>query len=84
MIVGTIVLEDTTINFRELNGQMELTIGDNYSGIHKTTLVNFEQAGAIIGTSICGTNEAVLTAAAPLVKQVITDDWPKELRCSPV
>lgn len=62
---------------------VELTIGDDMTGQIRTTMVTFEQLGAIVGTSICSTNEKIMQAAEPLVKEAI-GHFPRELQPSPV
>lgn len=84
MIAGTIHLEDINLSFRALQGQEpEVTISDNLTGQERTLKVTFEQLGAIVGTSVCGTNEAVMAAAMPIVESAFPVDWPKELRPMP-
>ncbi len=85
MIAGTIHLEDCSMTFRLAKDEQlaELTISDNFTGKEATLKVTFEQLGAIVGTSVCGTNEAVMTAAMPVAESAFPEDWPKELRPMP-
>ncbi len=86
MITGLIVLEDTVLKFTigDSTDECRLTISDNMSGECKDIICNNEQLGAIVGTAICGTNEKVMDAAGPLVRQVIPLDWPAHLQPCPV
>ena len=86
MITGLIVLEDTVLKFsiEDDASQCKLTISDSLSGKFREVVCNNEQLGAIVGTAICGTNEAMLTAATPLVRQVIPLEWPTELQPCPL
>ncbi len=85
MIAGTIHLEDISMTFRMSQGaeKAELTVSDNMTGIERTIQVTFEQLGAIVGTSVCGTNEAVMNAAMPIAESAFPTDWPKELKPMP-
>lgn len=86
MITGLLVLEDTVLKFT-IPGSTEecrLTVSDSITGHSRDVVCNNEQLGAIIGTAICGTNEAVMAATTPLIRQVIPVDWPSELQPCPV
>jgi|SRR5882757_838466 len=85
MIAGTINLENTSLTFHIPSGsdKARLTISDNLTGMERTIEVDNEQLGAIVGTSVCGTNEAVMNAAQPIAESAFPADWPNELRPMP-
>jgi hypothetical protein len=85
MITGLIILEDIAIKFDigENCQHCQLTVSDRSTGQERSLICNNEQLGAIVGTAVCGTNEAVMTAALPIAESAFPADWPRELRPMP-
>jgi hypothetical protein len=85
MITGLLILEDIVLRFDigDNCDECKLTVEDRLSGQQRSLVCNNEQLGAIVGTSVCGTNEAVMNAALPIAESAFPADWPKELRPMP-
>lgn len=84
MITGHLVLEDIVMDFEiESQETCRLTIEDTFSKQKREIVCNSEQLGAIVGTSVCGTNESVMEVALPIAESAFPADWPRELRPMP-